>query len=275
MGADRKKSAVRGIDLEKRTVIYYEDERNDEFSTAQITPKKIDGSWVYIHTSPFKRFTRFFWYRVVGTPLAFLYAKLVFHQKTVGREKLKPYRKTGYFLYGNHTQPTGDALFPPLIDFPKSNYVIVHPNNVSMPVLGRITPSLGALPLPDDHRAYRNFIRAVETRISEGCAVVIYPEAHIWPYYTGIRPFPDASFTYPAKLGVPVFCFTNTYRRRRFGRRPRIVTLIEGPFYPEKNRPVRENAAILRDRVYGAMKKSAETNEVERIRYVRKGADNG
>ena len=72
-------------------------------------------------------------------------------------------------------------------DFPKTNYIIVHPNNVSMPVLGKITPSLGALPIPDELSAYKNFLNAIETRIAEGHSVVVYPEAHIWPYYTKIR----------------------------------------------------------------------------------------
>ena len=60
------------------SIIYYEDERNDEFSPAVITPKRIDGNWVYIHKSLWKRLTHFFWYRIVATPLAFLYLKLHF-----------------------------------------------------------------------------------------------------------------------------------------------------------------------------------------------------
>ena len=94
---------------EKRTVIYYKDELLDEFSTAVITPKKIGDDWVYIHTSLFKKFTHFFWYRIVATPLAFLYLKIKFHHKTVGREKLKACG-SGYFLYGNHTQDIGDPF---------------------------------------------------------------------------------------------------------------------------------------------------------------------
>jgi hypothetical protein len=68
-----------------------------------------------------------------------------------------------------------------------------------MPYLGRVTPYMRGLPLPDDMAATRNFTSAIEKRIDEGAAVFIYPEAHIWPYYTGIRPFGDASFSYPIK----------------------------------------------------------------------------
>lgn len=261
--------------MDKRKVIYYSDELNDEFSLAQITPKKIDGTYKYIHTSVFKRFTRFFWYRLVATPIAFLYTKVVFHQKTVGKRVLKGYKKQGYFLYGNHTQDIGDALIPSTLNFPKSNYVIVHPNNVSMPFLGRVTPSLGALPLPDDTAAYRNFAKAVEIRVSQGNAVVIYPEAHIWPYYTKIRPFTDVSFSYPVKHNAPVFCFTNTYQKHWLGKRPRIVTYIDGPFFANEDLPMRARKTDLRDRVYRCMCERAKNSTVEQIKYIKREDVNG
>ncbi len=256
--------------LDKRKIIYFQDEMNEEFSLAQITPRKIDGSYVYDHTSPWKRFTHFFWYRMIATPIAFGYTKLVFAHRIVGREKLKPFGNVGYFLYGNHTQDIGDAFMPHIMNFPKTNSTIVHPNNVSMPYLGRITPSLGAIPLPDDRVAYRNFLNCIEYRISQKHCVVIYPEAHIWPYYTRIRPFADTSFHYPIKLDTPVFCFTNTYQARKHSKRPRIVTYIDGPFYPDKTLPIKEQKRELRNRVYECMTERAKESCVEWIRYVKK-----
>ena len=260
---------------EKRTVIYYRDERNDEFSRAQITPRKIDGSYVYLHTSPWKRFTRFFWYRIVATPLAALYTKLVFHHTVVNPKVLKDFGKRGYFLYGNHTQDIADALIPNLLYVRQPSYVIVHPNNVSMPILGRITPSLGALPLPDDRVAYRHFLEAIETRIGEGAKVVIYPEAHIWPYCTWIRDFPDTSFAYPIRWGVPAFCFTNTYQARRFSKKPKIVTYIDGPFYPDTSLPERQQRRELRDRVHACMCERAKLSTVVKIQYIKKEEEDG
>ena len=257
--------------MDKRKIIYYENELTDEFSLAQITPKVIDGSWVYVHTSPWKKFTHFFWYRIVATPIAFAYVKAVFHQKTVGAEKFKPYRGTVYFMFANHTQDIGDAFLPNVINFPQTDYVIVHPNNVSMPFLGKVTPSLGALPLPGDLTATRNFMKAIEHHLKAGHAVVVYPEAHIWPFYTGIRPFPDTSFRYPVKHNVPSFCFTNTYQKRRFSKKPRIVTYVDGPFFPDESLPERERKEELRNRIYRTMCQRAENSTVEQIRYVRKG----
>ncbi len=255
--------------MDKRKVIYYNDELNDEFSLAQITPQKIDGGYVYVYGSAFKKFTRVFWYDIVAKPIGLLYTKLAFHHKIVGAEVLRKYRKKAYFIYGNHTQDIADAFIPSMLNIRKSVYVIVHPNNVSMPILGRITPSLGALPLPDGKEAYRSFLAAIETRVSQGCAVTVYPEAHIWPYYTGIRPFKDVSFSYPVKLKTPVFCFTNTYQRRRFGKKPRIVTYVDGPFFADETLTPREQKAALRDIVYNKMCERAKSSTVEVIKYIK------
>jgi 1-acyl-sn-glycerol-3-phosphate acyltransferase len=185
----------------------------------------------------------------------------------VGKGILKPYKKTPYFIYGNHTQDIADAFIPNMLSFPQRSFMIVHPNNVSMPVLGKITPYLGAIPLPDDIGAYRNFIRAIEKRITQGSAVVIYPEAHIWPYYTGIRNFPDTSFDYPVKFGVPCFCFTNTYHKRLFG--VNIEKYIDGPFFPDTSLPKREQKSELRKRVYGTMCERAKKSDFELIKYIK------
>ena len=135
--------------MDKRQVIYYEDELHDEFSTAVIEAKKIDENYIYDRKGAVRALTRFFWYRMIATPIAFLYVKLNLHQRTVGREKLKPFRKEGVYIFGNHTQDIGDPFTPNVFCFPKRVSFIVHANNVSMPVLGRINPSLGAIPLPD------------------------------------------------------------------------------------------------------------------------------
>ena len=261
--------------MDKRKVIYYSDELNDEFSLAQITPRVIDGNYKYINTSVFKKCTHFFWYRIIATPIAYIYTKLVFRHRVIGREILKKYKNTGYFIYGNHTQDIADAFIPSMLNFPKDDYVIVHPNNVSMPVLGKVTPSLGALPLPDDMHAYKNFIKAVEKRIEQKHTVVIYPEAHIWPYYTKIRPFKDVSFSYPIKLNTPAFCFTNTYQKRKLSKRPKITTYIDGPFYPDKTLSAKEQKKDLRDRIYNTMCKRAENSNIAVIEYRKRDEENG
>ena len=256
--------------MDKRTVIYYEDELNEEFSTFTTTPPKITSSYDYERKSLGKRISRFFLYRIVMYPVVVFYGRVVFGQKIVGKEKLKKYPKDGYFLYGNHTQPLGDALLQTRLPWPRSTYILVHPNNLAIPVLGKWTPALGGLPLPDEMGAYKNFLAAIRNRIEEGHPLVIYPEAHIWPYYTKIRPFPDTSFRYPVELGVPSFCFVNTYHKRRFRKRPKMITYIDGPFFPPEEGGLREKKKGLRDQIFERMTELAKESDVEVIKYIRK-----
>ena len=275
--------------------VYYNNELTDEFSLTVITPKKIDGNYKYDRDRIGGRLLHFIFYRIIAIPTAFFYLHLSHHHKIVGREKIKAFiaeaknderrrreqkalrraqkqsataavSPRSCFIYGNHTQATADALIPTFITHPANAYVIVHPNNVSMPVLGRITPYIGALPLPDDIAASRNFRAIIDKRVREGSPIFIYPEAHIWPYYTGIRPFPDDSFYYPIKYNVPVFCFTNTYKRRGNGK-PRIVTYVDGPFYPDGELPLKERRRELRDRVYDCMKQRSLESDIVWIEY--------
>lgn len=253
----------------KKDVIYYRDELTDEFAFDNIVPRKIGGDYVYVHDSAWKKFTRFFWYRIVAVPLAFFYLKIAHHHKIVNKKILSPYKKTGFFIFGNHTHNICDALIPTFVSFPRSVRVIVHPNNISMPVLGKITPSLGAIPLPDDREAAKNFLACIEKRISQKDVICIYPEAHIWPYYTKIRPFPSLSFRYPVQFDVPAFCFTNVYKKRRFSKSPKITTYVDGPFFADKTLTQKEQRERLRDSVFKAMCSRAELNEVELIKYVK------
>ena len=251
-------------------VIYYEDELNDEFAGDSIKAIRIDGKYKYLRLGFFKKLTHIFWYRVVATPLAYLYLKIKFRHKIVNKSILKKVKK-GFFMYGNHTHNIADALIPSMISIPKDAYVIVHPNNVSIPYLGKITPSLGAVPLPDNMEATKNFMACLKYRAEKGNAICIYPEAHIWPYYTKIRPFKDFSFRYPIDYEKPVISFTNVYRKRKFSKNPRILTYLDGPFYPNLKISKKEAREELRNKVYESMVERSKLNNVEIIKYIKRG----
>lgn len=248
--------------------IYYSDELNDEFSPSDIKARPISGDYKY-DGSCLRGLGIFIWYRLLIRTYGVLFIKLKFHQKTIGREKIK-HIKEGYFLFGNHTNPGADAFIPASMSFPKFMNVIVNADNVSIPFLGRITPCLGAIPLPDDMQAGKNFVNTLKKRNAKHYPITIYPEAHIWPYYTKIRNFSDKSFTYPIMMNSPVYCFTNTYHRRKHSRRPKIITYVDGPFFPDKTLPKKEQRKDLCDRVYDTMVKRSENSDIEIIKYVKK-----
>ena len=237
----------------KSRTIYYNDVLTDDFAGTDIKQKKVGENYVYIRRNPFYNALAFVFYRLVATPLVFLFDKIGFHEKIVGKEKLKMYRKSGYFLYGNHVHIPADAFTPSLITFPKKAYIMVNPDATSIPVVGGLVKMLGGMPVPDDITTYKKFVAAVKERAGRGDVIVVYPEEHIWPYYTGIRPFKDTSFKYPAQTDKPVFVFTRTFVKRKFSKRPKFVVYVDGPFFPDVKLSVKENQKILRDKAYDAM----------------------
>lgn len=189
----------------------------------------------------------------------------------VNKSALKQNKDKGYFIYANHTQPVGDVVMPALACSSKRVYVIVSQANYGLTIIGKLLSMLGALPVPDTISQYKKFTAAYKLRIKQKHPVIIYPEAHVWPYCTFIRPFEKTSFRFPAELKAPVYAMTTTYKKRyifnKCLKRPKIVTYIDGPFYPENDKSVKENQQILHDKVYEIMQKRSLENECEYIHY--------
>lgn len=253
--------------MKPKEIIYYKDELNDEFSKAKIVPRLIDENYKYIHHKPWD-FVCFCMQNILSMPIKILYSKIKFKIKYVGKEKLKQYKNEAYFVYVNHTQPFADTFIPSLPIYPKRNFFIVNPENVSMKFLGNIVQLLGALPIPANKKAMKNFLEAIEKNVNKKHAITIYPEAHIWPYYTKIRPFKTVSFKYPIEFNTPAFCMTNTYQS--YGKNKdkiKIVTYIDGPFFPPKNLTKSEQKQNLRDQIYNKMVERSKNSNIEHIKY--------
>ena len=180
------------------------------------------------------------------------------------------YRKQGYFVYINHTNGDADAFIPSMLTFPKKDYIIVNPDAISIKGIRTLVMMLGALPIPSTIKTSRNFIAAVKKLIEKKKAIIIYPEAHIWPYYTDIRDFKDTSFRYPYDLNAPIFTVTNIYKRRKIFKRPKIVSFVDGPFMVNKSLSKKDSIRDLRNQAYNAMKKNVESNpKYEFIKYIK------
>ena len=265
---------IKRVNQNEKNVIYFNDELNDEFSKAKIIPRKIDGRFKY-NKSAFWEFWSFLIQNVLSMPIKILYLKIKFNHKYIGTEKLKKYRKEGFFIYSNHTQAFSDTFTPSVAVYPKRNFLIVNPANISLKGTGWLVELLGAIPIPEGIEAYKNFLNRIKNRIDKGYSISIYPEAHIWPYYTKIRPFKDVSFKYPVQLNTPVFCITNTYQegqnlKNKLKKKITMVSYIDGPFFPDNSLNKKEAQEKLRDEVYKKMCERSKNNNVEKIIYKKK-----
>lgn len=211
----------------------------------------MDASFPFVRNGAVWKAASFLLYYIIALPLVSLIIRAVNRTKIVNKKSLK-HIKGGFFLYGNHTH-WSDAFLPHVMASPKRTYVIAGPDAVSIKGLKNIVLMLGAIPVPTQPRALEPFAGAVKQRLGEGACVAIYPEAHIWPYYTGIRPFPPTSFAYPAELGVPVVAMVTRYRERK-GRgnkikRPARTVILSDPIYPKLGLTVRQSQLDLHRRV--------------------------
>ena len=242
-----------------KRIVYYRDARNDDFAATKdkITRRKVDGGYRYEKKGPAYRVFSALLYRGVVTPVVALYVRAGFGLRIKGKRNLRAV-KGGYFLYGNHTQNVIDAFLPSLVSFPRRCRIITGQETVSIPFVRHITPMLGAIPLPDTLKGAVNFEACVGREVRSS-AVALYPEAHIWPYCTFIRPFSDQSFLYPVRFGRPAVPFTVTYRERRIfqNTRPLVTVTIGKPIRPDPDLPPREARKALRDKVFAAMNETA------------------
>ena len=123
---------------------------------------------------------------------------------------------------------------------------------------------MGALPIPDDIHGLAKLKKAIEYRSKKGNPIVIYPEAHLWPYYTKIREFSNVSFHYPVELDTTVYSMTTTYKKKG------IDVYIDGPFYMNKDLSKKDNIELFKIQVSNKLKSRSKLNEVEHITYKKK-----
>lgn len=257
--------------MRPKRIIYYSDPLNDDFASMHIRTREIGAGFPFVRNSRFWRIAAFLLYYLVAIPIVFVISKIYLGLRFENRGVLRQLHRTGYFLYGNHTRAL-DAFLPAMTVFPKRAYVISNPDAASLPGLQRLVLMLGVIPIPTCFSGMGAFLSALSRRCREGGCVAIFPEAHIWPFYTGIRPFSDTSFRYPVQEQLPAVAMVATYRRRRglfrFARRPGMTVTLSQPMYPRTDLSPKKAREDLRNRVYQFMLDTAASKEnIDYIRY--------
>lgn len=201
--------------------------------------------------------------------IAYIYCRFFIHLQFVGRGTLEEYKGKGCFVYANHTQTFGDVIIPSIAAHKHRVAIIVSPANLGIPVIGKLLPGLGALPIPDNKERMNDFIDALKTLIQKGYCIIIYPEAHVWPYYTDIRPFTTSSFHYPVELKAPAFCMTMTYQKHGNGR-PRSTCYIDKCTISDtESLSKRKHICALHNAVYSTMKARSSKSNYQYCEYIK------
>lgn len=258
--------------MKPKKVVYYHDALADDFAGTKIKRKPLPENFKYAHRDIFSRFFSWFLYWVIAVPILYWPIKWHFAIKVKGKKNLRMVRHKGLFFYTNHTQIIDAMLLQLYVAGPRRTYIVADQDATSIPGIRYLVQLLGCIPVPETPKQHKDFVDCIQYRIKQRRAISIFPEAHIWPFSTHIRPFGDASFVYPAELNSPVVPVCVTYHKRRIRKNmaPGMVVHVGKPIYPDLTLSLAERKAKLRKKVYDFMlDMSAEDENVEYISYVR------
>jgi 1-acyl-sn-glycerol-3-phosphate acyltransferase len=232
----------------KRHTYYYQADKTQDFAEIEVDPSKgstgkIPSDYKYIHNNWLWRAGAWVFYNLLAIPILGIYSKIVYHTKVINKKYVKKQLKgTGYFIYSNHTMTADGWNHPVFTCWPTPAYSIsLSSTFMHSKLLGWILEMLKAVPLPGDLKSGTNFLKSLKTRLEkEKAAILIYPEATIWPYYTHQRPVKPGSFKYPRMYNVPVVFACTTFRKpkgplARF-LKPRVVIYLSDPIFPAREK---------------------------------------
>ena len=259
--------------MREMKTVYYTDELSDDFAGTKIETRQIGEDYPYVRKNPLWSVAEAVMYRGVATPLVFIIGKVVYGLRIKNRRVVRRLKKTGFYLYGNHTQSFMDAALPTLVSFPRKTYIVASPDAVSIKGIVTLVQMFGGIPIPTSVKALPKFRDTLSYRVGQRRAVALYPESHIWPWYTGIRPFGDAAFDYPVRDDVPCLAFTTTFRKRKVFKngKPLLTVTLSEPFLPDRSLSRQDARQKLRDEVYSFMSETASApGNYEYIKYIKK-----
>lgn len=257
----------------KGSTIYYSDVYNDDFSKIIEGHPKLKENYKYKRDNKFYNFFSWILYWIIAK----FFLPLIFfpvHFVTIkNRKKLKTLKKSGAFIYGNHTHWYDAFQIQCKIRRKRVN-IVGYSDVTTYPIANKLVRSLGYIPLPDTMEQIKSFNDALDFYINKKKQhVLIYPEAHIWPYYTHIRPFKSASFHYPAKLNAPVVPIVTIWRKSKLGNMKETLIICD-PIFPKKELSVKENKEYLASECYKEMVEVSNSyKQDEYYHYVYKSKD--
>ena len=252
--------------MKKKRIIYYENFDQD-FAESKNQEYRLPENYNWIGSKKRRAAGITLYPLILLTGL--IYMKFVARIRIKNRKVLKKARG-GYFLYSNHTLEFGDVINSFIITWPKRPKIICITANLGIAVLGSWLPAAGALPLPEDIKGMKKLTHAIKYHITKGKPVIIYPEGHMWPYYTKIRPFAEASFHYAISNQAPSFTATTTFSKPKLRKRPKTTIYIDGPFTPDESKNRKDQQKELAKTVKTAMEKRSRLSTYKYIEYRKK-----
>lgn len=246
--------------------IYYYDDYNTDVIKSKDQEFELNDNYKWIHKNIFYIIFSYLLYWIFFV-ISFFYIKFILHVSIKNRSVLS--KRSNYYLFINHTQMIGDAFMPPFITRFKRPFFVVNKANLGIPFLGKLLPMLGALVIPSGIHDMIKFRKSLKY-YGKKHPIVVYPEAHVWPYYTDIRPFNDGAFQLAIEDEKDVFCATVTYQKSKWFKKPKVIIYVDGPFEVDKTSSKKEQVNLLKNDVRNKMIERSKLSNVKYVIYKKK-----
>ena len=221
-----------------------------------IMKDKVNDKYKFVLKNVFFKTFAFIFYvfvLIVLGPILYLH----YFPKVRGRKNLKKV-KNAVFV-SNHVFALDCAVLD-IYALPfKRPYILTDKNSVTLPIVKPIIRSLLAVPIPDGIAPYKNFVKSLDSELSRGKSLLVYPEGTLWPYFPRIKPFKNGAFRFAVKNNLPVIPIVLSFRKpsgfyRMFGRKvPFLNVDILEPIYINTENSQKDEELRVNDLVHEKM----------------------
>lgn len=252
---------IRKYEIEKKFDV---DVENDP-ETIVLTPDMVD----YLGE---KASTRF-WTKIANRVATNYYEKQIKKGNFIIKEinGLENYTKVnqGAFITCNHFHPNDNYAIWRSIkkEFKRGKrlYKVIREGNYTnfKGLFGFMFRHCNTLPLSSNTETMKKFLRAVETLISRGEKILIYPEQAMWWNYKKPRPLKNGAFKFAAKYSAPIIpAFITMEDSDKIGQDGFNIQAYTVWFlpaiYPKKDLSVKENTLYLKEENFKVWKELYE-----------------
>ncbi len=188
-------------------------------------------------------------FRGVVTLILAAYLRLAFGFRVKGRENLRALGAGGAVAVCNHVHPMDCTMVDRAL-LGRRVYYLTLDSNFRIPVVRHIIRWLGAVPVSRSPEQIRAMFAAMESGLSGGAVVQVYPEGVLIPYHRELGSFRNGAFRMAVDSRVPVLPMVIRQQPpeglyRLYKRKPCLHLEILPPVYPDLSLPRREAVATL------------------------------
>ncbi len=261
--------------MSKENRVYeYSDVYNDDFAETKLERPSVPENYVYIRKGFFRRLFSWILYYLICIPILWIVGKIWVGTKVVNRKQVKKLKHTGYCIYSNHTHYL-DAFVPQVfVSRPKRTNILGYVDALTIPVAKHIVKGIGLIPVDKDPKSLIKMTEAINHYLDEKEAILIFPEAHIWPYYNGVRPLKSGPFRYPALKHLPMLAICSVWRKVWYSKKPKQTIYVSEPFFYDDKLSEHENCDLYTKKTYDFYCETmAKHGSYQYIKYVKKDKD--